>query len=55
MKMPPKQTPAVSNETVKLIRKLRWAGLEEEANQLEKKLEEQAVADTVVVMQIETD
>ena len=55
MEMPSKQTSAVSNETVKLIRKLRWAGLEEEAKQLEKGLEQQAAFDTVVAMQCETD
>jgi hypothetical protein len=42
---------------VKLIRKLRWAGLEERAELLEKELEQQqqAVTDTVVSMQNETD
>jgi len=29
MEMPAKQTPAASSEMVKLIRKLRWVGLEE--------------------------
>ena len=34
MEMPAKQTPAASSEMVKLIRKLRWVGLEEKAEQL---------------------
>ena len=55
MEMPPKQAPTASSEIVKLIRKLRWAGLEEKAQQLEKELERQAVTDTVVSIQNETD
>jgi hypothetical protein len=55
METPTKQTPTASSETVKLIRKLRWVGLEERAEQLEKELEEHAVADTVVSIQYETD
>jgi hypothetical protein len=39
MEMPAKQTPAASREIVKLIRKLRWVGLEEKAEQLENELE----------------
>jgi hypothetical protein len=39
-----KQAPTSSNEIAKLIRKLRWARLEEEAEQLEKELEEHAAA-----------
>ena len=50
-----KQAPTASSEIVKLIRKLRWVGLEERAEQLEKELEEHAVADTVVSIQYETD
>ena len=41
MEMPAKQTPAASSEMVKLIRKLRWVGLEEKAEQLEKELEQE--------------
>jgi len=55
MEMPAKQAPAASSEIVKLIRKLRWAGLEEKAQRLEKELERQAVTDTVVSIQSETD
>ena len=55
MEMPAKQTPAASSEMVKLIRKLRWVGLEEKAEQLEKELEQHAVTDTVVSIQNETD
>ena len=43
------------SEIVKLIRKLRWVGLEEKAEQLEKELEQHAVTDTVVSIQNETD
>ena len=49
------QTPKSSSEKVKLFRKLRWVGLEEKAEQLEKELEQHAVADTVVSVQNETD
>ena len=38
-----------------LIRKLRWVGLEEKAEQLEKELEQRAVTDRVVPIQNETD
>ena len=55
MEMPAKQTPTASSEIVKLIRKLRWVGLEEKAQQLEKELERHAVTDTVVSIQSETD
>ena len=56
MEMPAKQTPAASSEIVKLIRKLRWVGLEEKAKQLENQLEHQtATTDTVVSIQNETD
>jgi DNA-binding MurR/RpiR family transcriptional regulator len=50
-----KQTPTSSSEIAKLIRKLRWAGLEEEAEQLEKELEQHAATETVVSIQNETD
>ena len=55
MEMPARQTPAASSEIVKLIRKLRWVGLEEKAEQLENELEHQAAIDTVVSTQSETD
>ena len=55
METPTKQVPTASSDTVKLIRKLRWAGLEERAELLEKELEQHAVTDTVVSMQNETD
>jgi hypothetical protein len=55
MEITANQTPAASNEIVKLIRKLRWVGLEEKAEQLEKELERRAAADTVVSIQNETD
>ena len=54
MEMPAKQAPTASSEIVMLIRKLRWVGLEEKAEQLEKELEQHAVADTVVSIQNET-
>ena len=50
-----KQTPTASSEMVMLIRKLRWAGLEEKAEQLEKELEQSALTDWVVPIQNETD
>ena len=52
MEMPVKQTATASSEMVKLIRKLRWVGLEEKA---EEELEQHAVTDTVVSIQNETD
>ena len=51
---PANQAPPASSEIVKLIRKLRWVGLEEKAQQLEKELERHAVTDTVVSTQSET-
>lgn len=45
------ETPAEhagSSEIIKLIRKLRWVGLEERAEQLEKELEQQSVTEIVV-------
>jgi hypothetical protein len=50
-----KQTTTASGDIVKLIRKLRWIGLEEKAEQLEKELLQHAVTDTVVSVQNETD
>jgi hypothetical protein len=45
-----------SNELVKLIRKLRWIGMEKEAAPLEAELtRRQAAADSVVAMSGETD
>jgi hypothetical protein len=56
MEMPAKKTPASFSEIVKLIRKLRWIGLDEKAEQLEKELERHdAATDTVVSIQSETD
>ena len=45
MEMPTEQAPTASSEIVKLIRKLRWVGLEEKAQQLEKELERHVVSD----------
>jgi hypothetical protein len=53
--MLPKQSPNASSELVKLIRKLRWVGLEDKAERLEKELERRAATDTVVSTQNETD
>ena len=55
MEMPAKQIPTVSGEIVKFIRKLRWVGLEEKAEQLEKELQQQPATDTVLAIQSETD
>ena len=46
-----------ANETVKLIRKLRWIGMEEEAQKLQRELSERedAAADSVVATPRETD
>jgi hypothetical protein len=46
-----------SNELVKLIRKLRWMGMEEEAEKVEKQLIlcNVAAADSVVARSRETD
>jgi hypothetical protein len=55
METPAKQTPTASGEIVMLIRKLRWAGLEEKAEQLEKELERHVVSDPVISIQSETD
>jgi hypothetical protein len=55
METPAKQTPTASSEIVMLIRKLRWVGLEEKAERLEKELEQRAVTDRVVPIQVDTD
>jgi hypothetical protein len=55
METPAKQAPTASSEIVMLIRKLRWVGLEEKAEQLEKELEQRAVSDRVVPIQNDTD
>jgi hypothetical protein len=52
METPTKQAPPASSEIAKLIRKLRWVGLEEKAEQLKKQLQ---LHDTVVSVQNETD
>jgi hypothetical protein len=46
-----------SNELVKLIRKLRWMGMEEEARKMENQLTQRDVpaADSVVARSRETD
>jgi hypothetical protein len=44
-----------SNELVKLIRKLRWARMEEEAKGLQKALERATAADSVLATPRETD
>jgi hypothetical protein len=55
METPAEQTPTASSEIIMLIRKLRWAGLEEKAEQLEKELEQSAITGRVVPIQSETD
>ena len=48
--------PRTSNELVKLIRKLRWMGMEEEAEGKENELtERRAAADSVVASSCDTD
>jgi hypothetical protein len=42
MKTPAKETPNASSDIVKLIRKLRWIGLDEKAELLETELERHA-------------
>jgi hypothetical protein len=51
------QGTTASNETVKLIRKLRWIGMEEEANKLQRELSEreEAADDCVVATPRDTD
>ena len=55
METPAKQAPIASSEIVMLTRKLRWVGLEEKAERLEKELEQRAVIERVVPIQNETD
>jgi hypothetical protein len=55
MEVAAKQTPTASSEIIKLIHKLRWAGLEDKAELLERKLEQQATTDAVLAIQSETD
>ena len=64
METPRKQQPSdtsagqrASNELVKLIRKLRWLGMEEEAQGLQKELERRraTAADSVLATVAETD
>jgi hypothetical protein len=55
LEMPAKQTLVASSEMVKLIRELRWVGLEEKAEQLAKEVEQQPATDTVLAIQSETD
>ena len=57
---PPPSTSAsqkASNELVKLIRKLRWMGMEEEAQGLQNELEQRhaTAADSVLATTPETD
>jgi hypothetical protein len=49
--------PSGSNELIKLIRKLRWVGMEDEAERLQAELTQRqtAAADSVVATQGETD
>ncbi|HEX4411200.1 MAG TPA: hypothetical protein VH206_20710 [Xanthobacteraceae bacterium] len=48
---------STANELVKLIRKLRWIGMDEEAERLQKKLAQQhgVADDTVLARSGETD
>ena len=46
-KRPPNKHPRLAADLVMRIRKLRWVGLEEKAEQLEKELEQCAVTDRV--------
>jgi hypothetical protein len=64
METPRKQQPSdtsagqrASNELVKLIRKLRWLGMEEEAQGLQKELERRraTAADSVLATAADTD
>ena len=55
---PQQQETRGANETIKLIRKLRWIGMEEEAQKLQRELAERegaAAADSVVATPRETD
>lgn len=47
-----------TNELVRLVRKLRWIGMEEKAAELQKELElrrQAATADSVIATPVETD
>jgi len=44
-----------SSELIRRIRKLRWAGLDDEADKLEKQLSECSKADTVLATPTDTD
>ena len=55
METPAKQAPTASSEIVMLIRKLRWVGLDEKAEQLEKELDQRAVTERVIPIQNDTD
>ena len=55
METPAKRAPTTCSDLVMRIRKLRWVGLEEKAEQLEKELEQCAVSERVVPIQNETD
>jgi hypothetical protein len=51
-----KSSQKASNELIKLIRKLRWIGMEEEAEGLQKELTQRATAgDSVLATPTETD
>jgi len=50
-----KLAPTCCSDLVMRIRKLRWVGLEEKAEQLEKELEQCALTDRVVPTQNDTD
>jgi hypothetical protein len=54
---PKRQPDAGSNELVKLIRKLRWIGMDDEAERLQAELTQRraAASDSVVAMSGETD
>jgi hypothetical protein len=54
-KRPPNKRPTACIDLVMRIRKLRWVGLEEKAEQLEKELEQCVVTDRVVPIQNDTD
>jgi hypothetical protein len=46
---------SAGNEMIKLIRKLRWTGMEEEAKGLQKRLQHSSATDTVLASPAETD
>ena len=64
MEVPLEQQPSdsaesdnASNETIRLIRKLRWVGMDEEAERLLKNLQHEHIAptDSVLAASCETD